>query len=130
MAPRIYLLEDDGGLRELLAEVLHEELGAQLELCATMAELQAHCQENKPDLIVADFWGTSHLTLHDAERSELTALTAIAPVVLVSARNWALDAQAAELGLVALLTKPLDIDRFVTVLRTALAAMPLLGCSS
>ena len=129
MPPRIYLLEDDVSLRELLAEVLRDEIGARLEVCATMAELQAHCQEVRPDLIVADFWGTSHLTLDDAERAEITALTAIAPVVLVSARNWALDAQAAELGLVALLTKPLDIDRFVTVLRAAIAAMPLLGSS-
>jgi len=127
MPPRIYLLEDDGSLRELLAEVLREELGARLEVCATMAELQTHCQAARPDLIVADFWGTSHLTLDDAERSEITALTEIAPVVLVSARNWALDAQAQELGLVALLTKPLDIDGFVTVVRAAIAAMPLLG---
>jgi len=94
MAPLIYLLEDDGSLRELLAEVLREELGARLEVCATMAELQAHCRATRPDLIVADFWGTSHLTLNDTERSEIAALAAIAPVVLVSARNWALDAQA------------------------------------
>jgi len=127
MAPLIYLLEDDGSLRELLAEVLREELGARLEACATMVELQGHCATRRPALIVADFWGTSHLTLDEGERSEITALTAIAPVVLVSARNWALDAQASDLGLVALLTKPLDIDRFVRVLRAALAATPLLG---
>ena len=123
--PFIYLLEDDGSLRELLAEVLREELGARLEACATMAELQAHCATGKPDLIVADFWGTSHLTLDDAERSEITALAAIAPVVLVSARNWALDAQASDLGLVALLVKPLDIEMFVGVVRAALAATPI-----
>jgi DNA-binding response OmpR family regulator len=127
--PLIYLLEDDPSLRELLAEVLREELGARLEVCATMVELQGHCATNKPDLIVADFWGTSHLTLDDAERAEITALGAIAPVVLVSARNWALDAQASDFGLVAVLTKPLDIDQFVVVLRAALAATPMLGQS-
>jgi DNA-binding response OmpR family regulator len=129
MASVIYLLEDDTSLRELLAEVLREDLDARLEVCATMAELQGHCATMTPDLIVADFWGTSHLTLDDAERSEITALAAIAPVVLVSARNWALDAQASDLGLVALLTKPLDIDRFIAVLRAALAAAPTLGPS-
>ena len=129
MAPLIYLLEDDASLRELLAEVLREELGARVEVSATMAELQAYFAKGTPDLIVADFWGTSHLTLDDAERSEITALTAIAPVVLVSARNWALDAQACDFGLVALLIKPLDIDRFVVVLRAALAATPLPGPS-
>jgi AmiR/NasT family two-component response regulator len=126
MAPLIYLLEDDDGLRELLAEVLREELEARLEVCATMVELQAHCQTGKPDLIVADFWGTSHLILDEAEREEIGALATIAPLVLVSARNWALGEQAADLGVVALLTKPLDIDGFVVVLRSALAT-PLLG---
>ncbi|HLZ28868.1 MAG TPA: hypothetical protein VKV73_16245 [Chloroflexota bacterium] len=125
----IYLLEDDVSLRELLAEVLREELGARLETCSVMAELQKYCATNKPDLIVADFWGTSHLTLDETERSEIAALAAIAPVVLVSARNWALDAQASDLGLAALLIKPLDIDRFVVVLRAALAATPIPGPS-
>jgi DNA-binding NtrC family response regulator len=130
MAPRfIYLLEDDSSLRGLLAEVLHEELGAHLEACATMAELQTHCATRKPDLIVADFWGSSHLTLAEAERSEITALAAIAPVVLVSARNWAQDAQASDFGLAALLVKPLDIDRFVGVARAALATAPRLDAS-
>ena len=127
MAPLIYLLEDDISLRDLLTEVLHEELGARLEACASMAELRAHCACYKPDLIVADFWGTSHLTLDEAERDEIAALAAVAPVVLVSARNWALDARAAHLGLVALFTKPLDIDTFVGVLRAALAATPMPG---
>jgi DNA-binding NtrC family response regulator len=129
MAPLIYLLEDDISLRELLTEVLHEELGARLEACGSMAELRRHCGACKPNLIVADFWGASHLTLDEAERDEITALAAVAPVVLVSARNWALNAQAGELGLVALLTKPLDIDTFVSVLRAALVATPMPGTS-
>jgi DNA-binding response OmpR family regulator len=129
MSPRIYLLEDDGSLRDLLAEVLREELGAQIEACGTMIELLGHCAVARPDLIVADFWGTSHLRLDDAERSEIRALAAIAPVVLVSARNWTVDEHATELGLVAVLPKPLDIDGFVVVLRNALGARPVLGCS-
>ena len=91
-----------------------------------MDELQAHCQTRTPDLIVADFWGTSHLTLDEAEREEIGALATHAPLVLVSARNWALSEQAADLGLVALLIKPLDIDGFVVAMRSALAT-PLLG---
>jgi DNA-binding NtrC family response regulator len=129
MAPLIYLLEDDASLRELLAEVVREELCAELEACATMSALQAHCATRTPDLIVADFWGTSHLTLDEAERSEISALAARAPLVLVSARNWALGVNATELGLVALLTKPLELEGFVDVLRTALAAAPVLGSS-
>jgi DNA-binding response OmpR family regulator len=127
MAPLVYLLEDDDSLRDLLAEVLRDEVGARLEVCATIAELHAHCAAVKPDLIVADFWGTSHLVLDEAERAEISALAAIAPVVLVSARNWAQDARASELGLVALLAKPLDLEGFVVVVRTALAGTPSVG---
>ncbi len=128
MAALIYLLEDDASLRELMAEVLREELDARLEACATMSELRAHCTTCAPDLIVADFWGASHLTLAAAERSEISALAAIAPLVLVSARNWAQDVRATDLGLVALLPKPLDLEGFVRALRTALASTPMLGC--
>lgn len=54
------------------------------------------------DLIVADFWGASHLRLAESERNEINALGALAPTVLVSARNWARDAETADLGVLAL----------------------------
>ena len=107
--------------------MVREEIGAELEACATMSALRAHCATRAPDLIVADFWGTSHLTLDEAERSEISALAAMAPLILVSARNWALGVDATELGVVALLPKPLELDGFVGVLRTALAGTPALG---
>ena len=62
MAPVIYLLEDDVSLRELLAEVLREELDAQLEACATMIELREHCARRTPDLIVQPEYGTIYTT--------------------------------------------------------------------
>jgi DNA-binding response OmpR family regulator len=129
MSPLIYVLEDDASLRELLAEVMHEELCAEVEACATMSALRALCTARVPDLLVADFWGTSHLTLDEAERAEIRALAATAPLVLVSARNWALGVDAAELGIAALLHKPLELEGFVSALRTALAAAPALGSS-
>jgi DNA-binding NtrC family response regulator len=117
---RIYLFEDDAGLRSLLVELLEEELGAKVEPCSSMGELQQRCASQRPDLIVADFWGTSHLQLADEERSEITALASVAPLVLVSARNWALGAEADELGVAALLAKPLDIEHFASVVQEAL----------
>jgi AmiR/NasT family two-component response regulator len=104
-----------------MAELLREELDAQISVCHSLAQLHELCATKPPDLIVADFWGTSHLHLADAERSEISALAAIAPLVLVSARNWAMDAQATELGVVALMPKPLDFEGFLEVLRTALS---------
>jgi DNA-binding NtrC family response regulator len=129
MGPLIYLLEDDASLRELLVEVVHEELSVELAACASMSELRALCASRTPDLLVADFWGTSHLTLDDAERSEISALARVAPLVLISARNWAQGAEATELGLAALLLKPLELEGFVEALRTALACTPALGPS-
>jgi DNA-binding NtrC family response regulator len=122
--PRIFLFEDNEGLRDLLLELLQEELGAHVDSCGSIAQLREKCAaDGPPDLIVADFWGTSHLRLADSERSEIGSLAAIAPLVLVSARNWALDEQATELGVVALVPKPLDIEGFLTVIRAALAPL-------
>jgi DNA-binding NtrC family response regulator len=121
---RIYLFEDDASLRALLVEMLQDELGAEVTACGSMTELRERCTAKRPDLIVADFWGSSHLQLEDRERSEITALAAIAPLVLVSARNWAIGAEAEELGVAALLPKPLDIERFASVVQETLAAPP------
>jgi DNA-binding NtrC family response regulator len=121
LGPNIYLFEDDDSLRALLVELLHDDLHATVSVCHGLAELQEQCAAAPPDLIVADFWGASHLHLADNERSEISSLAAIAPMVLVSARNWALDAQASELGVVALMPKPLDIEGLLGVLRTTLS---------
>src|SRR3979490_412232 len=91
--PLVYLFEDDDSLRELLVEVLHDEIGAEVEICAGIAAVREQCAVRRPDLIVADFWGSSHLQLDDVERAEINAIAALAPTVLVSARNWALDAE-------------------------------------
>ena len=124
MSPTIYVFEDDTSLRELLSELLKDEVGAETEACGSLGDLLERCAARKPDLIVADFWGTSHLTLADAERSEIMNLAAVAPLVLVTARNWVGDAEAADLGIVALLPKPLDLDGLVTVVREAIEASP------
>jgi DNA-binding NtrC family response regulator len=118
---RIYLFEDDAGLRSLLVELLQDELAAEVVACTSLSELKRRCAEQRPDLIVADFWGTSHLTLDDTERSEITELAATAPLVMVSARNWALDVDANELGVAAMVPKPLEIERFASVVRETLA---------
>ena len=88
--------------------------------CGSMTELRQRCAAQRPDLIVADFWGTSHLHLDDTERAEITALASIAPLVLVSARNWALGLDAEDLGVAALVPKPLDVEHFASVVQDML----------
>ena len=116
----IYLFEDDTSLRALLVEMLRDELGADVEACANLSELMDRCDARRPDVVVADFWGVSHLHLEDAERREIAALAARAPLLLVSARNWAIGAEPAELGVAALLSKPLDIEQFAVVVQELL----------
>lgn len=122
MTPFVYLFEDDDSLRELLTEVLREELGAEVGVCASIALVREQCALRRPDMIVADFWGTSHLRLAEDERSEISALAALAPTVLVSARNWVVNADSADLGVAGLVTKPLDINRLIDLLRETLDA--------
>jgi DNA-binding response OmpR family regulator len=117
----IYLFEDDPSLRSLLAEMLHDEVGAQVEACPSKAELQQRCAMQRPDLIVADFWGTSHLRLDESERHEISALGRLAPLVLVSARNWTHGVEPGDLGIAALVSKPLDLERFASIIQATLS---------
>jgi len=123
--PTIYLFEDDADLRLLLIELLQSELHATVVACTSIAEVLSRAAGARPDLIVADFWGSSQLILSDAEREQIAALGAIAPTVLVSARQWALETGPEELGLAAVVQKPLDIDAFVTALRGMLPPIEL-----
>jgi DNA-binding NtrC family response regulator len=121
LPPLIYLFEDDASLRALLTELIREELGGDVEPCSTIGALRERCAARRPDLIVADFWGASHLRLDESERSEIGELGAIAPVILVSARAWAVGIASTDLGIVALVPKPLDMETFVDVLHSALS---------
>jgi DNA-binding NtrC family response regulator len=96
-------------------------MGASVTLCSGLADIRARSKEQPPDAIVADFWGTSHLALSEEERRQIAALGQLAPLVLVSARRWAQDAEPADLGLAGLVPKPLEIDDFLDVLRQAIA---------
>ena len=117
----IYLFEDDASLQGLLHEVLRDELGAQVVVCSKLADLHDHSRQRVPDAIVADFWGSSQLALSEAERAQIQNLGTVAPLILVSARRWVADTTSDELGAAALVSKPIEIDDFVELVRQALA---------
>jgi DNA-binding NtrC family response regulator len=127
--PRIYLFEDEESLRDLLRELLQDELDADVVGCSSFGELKRQCEAGAPDLILADFWGTSYAHLADDERDQIRKLGEIAPMVLVSARQWAQATPSAELGLAALVAKPLDLGNFIEVVRGALQTRPVQGLS-
>jgi two-component system, NtrC family, nitrogen regulation response regulator NtrX len=108
MAARVLLLEDDPALRELLGDVLAED-GHQVRACASRGELRALAEGGSGDLALVDAWGASHQALSDEERLEISELAEAVPTIMVTGRSWAEMTGAEELGLVAIVRKPLDV---------------------
>lgn len=119
---RIIVFEDDSVLRSLLIETLELEGYATAE--ATSFDQALHLAgEEQGQVLVADFWGTSHESLSEDEREQIGALQARARVLLVTGRAWARTATAEQLGVAGIVQKPFDLDRFLAVLE-AMRAEP------
>jgi DNA-binding response OmpR family regulator len=108
MAVRVLLLEDDPALRELLGDVLAEDRH-EVRACASRGELRALAEGGSGDLALVDAWGASHQALSDEERLEISELAETVPTIMVTGRSWAEGTGAEELGLVAMVRKPLDV---------------------
>ena len=117
---RVLLLEDDLALRSLLHEALAGE-GFEVRACETFEEIRAAAAEQDGDLVVADFWGGSQRSLPDGERQEINELCSFLPVVLLTGRTWAADTSAQELGALALIRKPFDLDHLLDTVELAFA---------
>ena len=103
---RVLLLEDDLALRGLLEEALASE---ELDVltCDSYEGLYALARERKGDVVVADFWGGAHRALDDVARQQLHDLGEQLPVVLLTGRTWAVGTTAEQLGVRAIVHKPL-----------------------
>jgi DNA-binding response OmpR family regulator len=115
MAANLLLLEDDLTIRELLETTLVDD-GQDVTICDS-PEHVAQCASKLPrSLAVVDFWGQSHQTLSDQERDEIVVLSDAVPTILVSARTWAVRYPADELGLLAIVPKPFDLEEVSSVI--------------
>jgi DNA-binding response OmpR family regulator len=117
---RALLLEDDVALRELLVEAFVGE-GYEVQPCDSFGEIREAAARAEADVVIADFWGGSQRTLPDSDRDEIRELCSYLPVVLLTGRSWAADTTAAELGAIALIRKPFDLE---VLLRTVDGAVP------
>jgi DNA-binding NtrC family response regulator len=117
---RVFVFEDDPGLRDVLVEFL---VGESLEVstCHSYASLLEAVQAWSEAIVVADFWGASHRELSAAERAELRDLGSRAPTILLSGRAWAGSALAEELNLVCVLPKPPSLDDLLDQVRRCLS---------
>ncbi len=105
----ILLLEDDPSIRDLLEAVLSDE-GHDVRAFTSCSHLVSVASALPGALAVVDFWGTSHQALSDGERREIVDLARTVPTILVSGRGWMRTACTEDLGAVALVPKPFDVD--------------------
>src|SRR3712207_163395 len=120
MCVPILLLEDDPMIRDLLQSVLSDE-GHDVRAHASRDQLMSAASALPGALAVADFWGTSHQVLSDEERREIMDLARTVPTIIVSGRGWMRTTRAEDLGAVALMVKPFDIDDLCTLVGASVA---------
>ncbi len=118
----ILLLEDDPLIRDLLEAVLSDE-GHEVRACSSRDQLLTAASSLPGALAVVDFWGTSHRDLSDDERQEVVDLAQAVPTILVTGRTWAEHEVADDLGCVAIIGKPFDVDQVVEVVSSSVAQL-------
>ncbi len=114
----VLLLEDDPIIRHLLECVFTDD-GYSVQVCETPEQLLEAAATTPGALAVTDFWGHSHQTLADEERAQVVQLARTVPTILVTGRAWAWTVAAGDLGLVAVVRKPFDLDALVALVATA-----------
>jgi len=111
---RVMVVDDQVGIRALLAEVIKQE-GYQVSLAGNAHEALAKFKEGPPDLLLLDVKlpGMSGLELLGKIREDHPYL----PVVLMTAYGEReVEEEAKRLGVGAFLTKPFDIDHLREIL--------------
>lgn len=105
----VLLFDNECDFRELLCDFFRGE-GYDVEVCPTPEDV-AYRGGLRPDAIaVVDAWGRSTCRLVDPEARSIRTLAACVPTVMLTARTWAADVNAVDLGLRALLEKPIDLN--------------------
>jgi DNA-binding NtrC family response regulator len=115
MPAPIAIFDDDATMLELLRDVLEGE-GRSVVLCRSLVELHQAAVRGAA-LAIVDGWGAGHLNLDALERQQIMDLSRLVPTVLMSGRTWAANITAGELGLIALLPKPFDLQALLDVVR-------------
>ena len=114
---RILVADDEQAIRTLVAEVLTEE-GHVVTQGSSAQKVLTLASEEPWDLFLVDTLGGSDHTPSRETEQLLQTLSAHAPVILCTARSWAIDMEAAELGVAAILVKPFDITELIEQVAT------------
>jgi DNA-binding NtrC family response regulator len=117
---RVLLLEDNVVLADVLRDLLDDE-DLDVTVCRSLPELQRAMGQNPLAVVVTDSWTrSSETTLTPEHRQEILALAQTAEVILTTGRGWAHEIPAGDLGPVAIVNKPYDLERLIAAVRAAL----------
>ena len=119
---QLLVLEDDAITRQLLEDALRDE-GYSVAVCADCHDVLANAEQSMPALALVDFWGESQGQLSAEEHAEIIDFASRVPTVLMSGRRWAREHQAAELGLLAIVTKPFDLGELFDLVAVYVARL-------
>ena len=118
-ARRILVVDDDAGIRTVLAHALRRG-GYDVDARETLAELLSTVRSDPPDLVLTDVALPDGSGLDALPR--LKALRSDLPVIVMSAQNTFVTAiTAAERGAYDYLPKPFDLDEMIGLVERALA---------
>jgi len=119
MSKQILVVDDEVGIRELLAEILFDE-GYQVHLAENAEQARAYRHEFEPDLVLLDIWmpDTDGVTLLK-EWVEQDLLTM--PVVMMSGHGTIETAvEATRIGAVDFLEKPISLQKLLNTVAKAI----------
>lgn len=119
MNKQILVVDDEVGIRELLAEILFDE-GYQVQLAENAEQARSFRHESEPDLVLLDIWmpDTDGVTLL-REWVEQDLLTM--PVVMMSGHGTIETAvEATRIGAVDFLEKPISLQKLLNTVAKAI----------
>lgn len=116
---QILVVDDEIGIRELLAEILFDE-GYQVHLAESADQARTYRNLNEPDLVLLDIWMPDtdgvDLLKEWAEQDLLTM-----PVVMMSGHGTIETAvEATRIGAVDFLEKPISLQKLLTTVARAM----------
>ncbi|MDD2721185.1 MAG: response regulator [Gallionella sp.] len=119
MSKQILVVDDEVGIRELLAEILFDE-GYQVQLAENAEQARSYRHEREPDLVLLDIWmpDTDGVALLK-EWVEQDLLTM--PVVMMSGHGTIETAvEATRIGAVDFLEKPISMQKLLNTVAKAI----------
>jgi DNA-binding NtrC family response regulator len=115
----ILLVEPEPALCQVLSEAFSDE-GLSVTLCSNLADVARAVAAGRGEVAVVDAPpGSDVERLAEMDRRYLAAVAQRVPTIVHSAHLWARELTAEELGVLAIVLKPCDLEQLCRLVRTA-----------